>query len=125
MAKRRDFRQTKIVCTLGPSSSSPECIAGLARAGMNVARLNMSHGDHISHLRIIRHIQKLNPRLNHPVAILIDLRGPAIRTGERQGHLDLSVGQKLSVNVAPIEDPEGKASSATPGEPTFYFPAAE
>ena len=109
MAKRRDFRQTKIVCTLGPSSSSPECIAGLARAGMNVARLNMSHGDHISHLRIIRHIQKLNPRLNHPVAILIDLRGPAIRTGERQGRLDLSVGQELSVNVAPIEDPEGKS----------------
>ncbi|MBM62347.1 MAG: pyruvate kinase [Acidobacteria bacterium] len=109
MTRRRDFRQTKIVCTLGPASASPECIEALARAGMNVARLNMSHGNHESHRQVIRHIQNLNPQLNHPVAILIDLQGPAIRTGERHGQLDLKVGQVLSITVAPIEDPEAKS----------------
>ena len=111
MTRRRDFRQTKIICTLGPSSASAECIEELAKAGMNVARLNMSHGNHDSHLQVIRHIHNLNSRLNHPVAILVDLQGPAIRTGERHGHLDLSVGQELSVsvlrqktNVAPTEN---------------------
>ena len=99
MTRRRDFRQTKIICTLGPASASAECIEELAKAGMNVARLNMSHGNHSSHLQVIRHIQDLNSRLNHPVAILIDLQGPAIRTGERHGHLDLTVGQELSVSV--------------------------
>ena len=99
MTRRRDFRQTKIVCTLGPASASAECIEELAKAGMNVARLNMSHGNHSSHLQVIRHIRDLNSRLNHPVAILIDLQGPAIRTGERHGHLDLPVGQELSVSV--------------------------
>ncbi|MEE2791410.1 MAG: pyruvate kinase, partial [Acidobacteriota bacterium] len=53
MTRRRDFRQTKIICTLGPSSASAECIEELAKAGMNVARLNMSHGNHDSHLQVI------------------------------------------------------------------------
>ena len=65
MAPRRDFRQTKIVCTLGPASSTPEQIEQLAAAGMNIARLNMSHGDHASHLQVIQVVQKLNERLNH------------------------------------------------------------
>ena len=109
MASRRDFRQTKIVCTLGPSSSSPEQIERLARAGMNIARLNMSHGSHASHLEVIRIVQDLNQRLNHPIALLLDLQGPAIRTGDRLGHLALEVGQEFHVTVAPTENPEEKS----------------
>ena len=106
MAPRRDFRQTKIVCTLGPSSSQPEQIEQLAAAGMNIARLNMSHGDHASHGEVIRLVQTLNERLTHPVALLLDLRGPAIRTGDRRGQLSLEVGQEFYVSVGPTDDPE-------------------
>ncbi len=106
MAPRRDFRQTKIVCTLGPSSSTAGQIEQLAAAGMNIARLNMSHGSHASHLKVIRIVQKLNKRLNHPIALLLDLQGPAIRTGDRLGHLSLEVGQEFHVTVGPTENPE-------------------
>ena len=106
MAPTRDFRQTKIVCTLGPASSTPEQIEQLAAAGMNIARLNMSHGDHASHLQVIRVVQKLNERLHHPVALLLDLQGPAIRTGDRLGQLSLEVGQEFHVTVGPTENPE-------------------
>ncbi len=109
MAPRRDFRVTKIVCTLGPSSSSSEQIEQLARAGMNIARLNMSHGSHASHLEVIRAVQNLNQRLNHPIALLLDLQGPAIRTGDRLGHLALEVGQEFHVTVGPTEDPEERS----------------
>lgn len=105
----RDFRQTKIVCTLGPSSATREKIELLARAGMNIARLNMSHGSHDSHLEVIRNIQSLNRSLNHPVALLLDLQGPAIRTGDRLGHLAMEVGQEFHVTVAPTENPEERS----------------
>ena len=106
MTPRRDFRHTKIVCTLGPSSSTAEQVEQLAAAGMNIARLNMSHGSHASHLKVIRIVQKLNKRLNHPVALLLDLQGPAIRTGDRLGGLSLEVGQEFHVTVGPTRNPE-------------------
>ena len=105
-APARHFRQTKIVCTLGPSSSTPEQIEQLAAAGMNIARLNMSHGNHVSHGEVIRIVQTLNERPTHPIALLLDLRGPAIRTGERSGQLSLEVGQELTISVGPTDDPE-------------------
>ena len=105
-APGHDYRRTKIVCTLGPSSSTTEQIDQLASAGMNIARLNMSHGDHASHLEVIRRVQALNERLEHPIALLFDLRGPAIRTGDRHGQLSLEVGQEFTVSVGPTEDPE-------------------
>jgi pyruvate kinase len=104
--QRRDFRHTKILCTLGPASDSSRMIQQLAGAGMNVARLNMSHGDHSSHLMTIRRIKSLNRRLNHPVAILLDLQGPEIRTGELRESLQLEVGQIFTFTVLPDEDPE-------------------
>src|SRR5690606_17169034 len=57
---RRDFRHTKIVCTLGPATSDAEVLRSLANAGMNIARLNMSHGDHASHADLIQKIKSLN-----------------------------------------------------------------
>jgi len=69
-AQKPDNRLTKIVCTIGPSTSSWDALAGLAYAGMNLARLNMSHGDHRSHLQVIRNIKSLNKKLAHPVSIL-------------------------------------------------------
>jgi pyruvate kinase len=106
---RRDFRLTKIICTLGPASASSAMIEKLAKAGMNVARLNMSHGDHASHLLSIRRIRSLNRTLNHPVATLLDLKGPEIRTGERRVSLNLVVGEIYTVTVMPTADVEEKS----------------
>ncbi|MCC6213460.1 MAG: pyruvate kinase [Polyangiaceae bacterium] len=108
-AARRDFRHTKIVCTIGPASSDYATLEAMARAGMNVARLNMSHGDHESHLEVIRKIKGLNRKLNHPIAILLDLQGPEIRTGEISGSLHLEVGETLWLTVRPEDDPEQKS----------------
>jgi len=85
--KRSEFyrRRTKIVCTIGPATSSAAAIEQLIRAGMNVARLNLSHGAHGEHARYIQAIRKLGQRLGIKVAILMDLPGPKYRTGELKG----------------------------------------
>lgn len=75
-------RKTKIVCTLGPASSSDEMIQELVGAGMDVARLNFSHGDYESHRRTIRTIRRLSSEAGKEVGILQDLRGPRIRIGD-------------------------------------------
>lgn len=106
--RRRDFRQTKIVCTLGPASSSPERLREMAAAGMNVARLNMSHGSHESHAALIQVIKRLNGELSHPIAILLDTQGPEIRTGDRPEKLELSRGDRV---VLTVDEQEAKDSS--------------
>ncbi len=72
---------TKIVCTIGPASSSPDVIRKLMLAGMNVARLNFSHGKHEDHARTVAHIRSIAEDLRKPIAILGDLQGPRIRIG--------------------------------------------
>ena len=79
------MRRTKIVCTIGPASSSDGMLERLIRAGMNVARLNFSHGDYASHRRVIRKLRQLERKLHKPVAILQDLPGPKIRIGAIAG----------------------------------------
>lgn len=81
MKERRDktVRKTKIVCTIGPASESPEMIEKLCRAGMNVARLNFSHGTHEIHKKRIEIIKEVRERLQIPVAILLDTKGPEFR----------------------------------------------
>ena len=107
--QRRDFRHTKIICTLGPASSSSDMIEKMAKAGMNVARLNMSHGNHDSHLLSLRRIRSLNRTLNHPIATLLDLKGPEIRTGEIRDALNLVVGEEYTISVMPTGDTEEKS----------------
>lgn len=106
---RRDFRRTKIICTLGPASSASKTIEAMAGAGMNIARLNMSHGTHEQHLPNIKKIKNLNKKLNHPIATLMDLQGPEIRTGEIEESLDLHVGDIFFFTIVPEEDPEEKS----------------
>ncbi len=72
---------TKIVCTIGPATSSEERLEASMRAGMNVARLNFSHGVQADHARVIERIRALSTRLGYPIAILQDLQGPKIRVG--------------------------------------------
>jgi pyruvate kinase len=74
--------RTKIVATIGPASNSPEMLSKLVEAGMNVARLNFSHGNYQTHTEAIRNIRSTSRRLNRPVGILLDLQGPKIRVGK-------------------------------------------
>ena len=78
-------RRTKIVCTLGPSSNTEEMIEQLVRNGMDVARINFSHGTHKEHSRIISLIRKVSDRFNLSLPILADLQGPKIRVGKMEG----------------------------------------
>lgn len=75
------FKKTKIVCTIGPSSESPEILEQLIKEGMNVARLNFSHGSHEEHLAKIKTIKRIRRKLNAPVGIMLDTKGPEIRIG--------------------------------------------
>ena len=77
-----DLKRTKIVCTIGPASAAPETLRKLVSAGMNVARLNFSHGTYDDHAELIRKIRAVSEELATPVAILQDLQGPKIRVGD-------------------------------------------
>jgi len=81
----RSKRRTKIVCTIGPATGSATAIERLVLAGMNIARLNLSHGTHREHSRYIQTISKVSQRLGINVAILMDLPGPKYRTGKIKG----------------------------------------
>ncbi|MBX6331384.1 MAG: pyruvate kinase [Gemmatimonadaceae bacterium] len=86
------FVHTKIVCTLGPASSSPEVLRSLMEAGLNVARINFSHGTHEEHAAVIATVRRLAAELERPVAILGDLQGPRIRVGALDEPISLADG---------------------------------
>lgn len=71
--------KTKIICTIGPACDSEELLEKMALAGMNVARLNFSHGTHSDHLKRIERIRAVRNRLKRPIAILLDTKGPEYR----------------------------------------------
>ncbi|TMA10223.1 MAG: pyruvate kinase [Deltaproteobacteria bacterium] len=97
------MRRTKIVCTIGPASQSETVLKGLIQAGMDVARLNFSHGDYAFHARIIKRIRRLAQRLRRPVAILQDLQGPKIRVGPIEGdRARLQTGRRFVLTTRKI-----------------------
>ncbi len=92
------IRKTKIVCTIGPATSTPEAIEKLINAGMNVARLNFSHGDHEGHERTINMIREVSKKLGKHIGILADTKGPEIRTGEFEyGGVEYKRGDKIKI----------------------------
>lgn len=99
MGPTKSFRQTRIICTMGPATDSYEMLQKLYAAGMNVARLNMSHYNHENAQRIITWIKTLNKNIAYPVAILLDTQGPEIRTNERNSELNLKTGEVINVTV--------------------------
>ncbi len=100
------FRRTKIVATIGPASDSTAVLEKLLRAGMNVARLNFSHGTHADHAGRIARIREVSRRLNVPVAILQDLQGPKIRVGDLPEPVQLQEGEKVVLYAAQDAPPE-------------------
>jgi pyruvate kinase len=96
------MRRAKIVCTLGPASSTPERIGELIEAGMDVARLNFSHGNHTSHAQLLQVIRNEADRRGRPVAALLDLQGPKIRVGKfKDGSAELVQGQPFTITIEP------------------------
>ncbi|MDQ6829818.1 MAG: pyruvate kinase, partial [Gemmatimonadota bacterium] len=89
--------RTKIVCTLGPASSTPEAIRSLMEAGLNVARINFSHGTHETHAATIATVRAVARELGRPVAILGDLQGPRIRVGNLPEAVTLGEGTDLTL----------------------------
>jgi pyruvate kinase len=97
------FRHSKIVCTIGPASRDPSILKKLLEAGMDVARLNFSHGSHSEHLATIQILRSTAQKLKKTIAILADLQGPKIRTGPlASGPVQLRSGQKFTITTARI-----------------------
>ncbi len=92
-----NMRKTKIICTIGPTSEDDKTFGELVESGMNVARLNLSHGDYQEHKKRIDTVRRFNERHNHPVAILLDMKGPEIRTGELDEKLNLKKGDLITL----------------------------
>lgn len=98
------MRNTKIVCTIGPASESVETLEKLMGAGMNVARLNFSHGDYEEHGARIKNIRLAALKRNKNVAILLDTKGPEIRTGNfKDGRADIEKGQTVYISMDEVE----------------------
>jgi pyruvate kinase len=109
-------RRAKIVCTLGPATSTPEQVAGLVAAGMDVARLNMSHGTQDRHLAVYQQVRAACDASGHSVGVLVDLQGPKIRLGTfGHGPVRLTPGQEFTISVRPVEGDEHQACTTYPG----------
>ena len=104
------MRKTKIVITVGPATSSLEMIKKLIKKGVNVFRLNFSHGDHETHANTIKTIRQASKELNKEVAILQDISGPKVRIGKIEGTLQLKKGEHLKLTK--IEDENSERSLA-------------
>lgn len=97
------MRKTKIICTIGPASSDRQTLKALMQAGMNVARLNFSHGTHAEHLEKINLIKEVRRELGLHVAIMLDTKGPEIRTGNfEKGEVSLRQGQEFTLTTREV-----------------------
>ena len=91
------MKKTKIICTLGPASEDVGTLTTMVKNGMNVARLNFSHGSYDNHLSLMKNIREVSKTLNIPVAIMQDLQGPKIRIGELSEPVEIKSGQIITI----------------------------
>ena len=111
------MRRAKIVCTLGPAVNTPEQIRALVEAGMDVARMNLSHGSHADHERVYQMVRDASDQSGHGVGIFADLQGPKIRLGRvADGPVLLEEGQEFTITT---RDVPGDATICS----TTYDPA--
>ena len=95
------MKRTKIVCTMGPATEDDNVLREIIKSGMNVARFNFSHGSHEYHRTNIERVRRISEELGIPVAIMLDTKGPEIRTGELENHekVTLVTGEKTVVTT--------------------------
>ena len=105
------MKKTKIVCTIGPASESFETLKELMSLGMNVCRLNFSHGNHEEHLKRIENIKKAREELKLPVAIMLDTKGPEIRLGDFSvEQIQLSIGDTFTLTTREVLGDQSQVS---------------
>lgn len=101
------MKKTKIVCTIGPASETTEVLEQLIKAGMNVMRLNFSHGDHEEHLAKVKTLRAINEKLGTNIAFMLDTKGPEIRTGsfgtDQKTKMDFTKGDKITLTTRDVE----------------------
>ena len=101
MKRNTDFSKTKIIGTIGPATNKPEIIADMIRAGLDVARLNFSHGSYEEHSENIKIIRKGAELAESPIAILADLCGPKIRLGIIEQEFEIESGENVVISTDP------------------------
>ena len=112
--------KTKIICTIGPASETLEVLERMIRAGMDIARLNFSHGDYERHRRVIGNIRSAAKAAGRRVAILADLPGPKIRIGMlEQEPVDLNAGDEFTLTTESTTGNGQQASMSFPGSPRW------
>lgn len=100
--ERISYNKTKIVATVGPASNSKEMLRALVKEGVDVFRLNFSHGTHADHLKVIDFVREINMEMDTNVALLQDLQGPKIRVNEMQPGIEIKPGQELIITTREV-----------------------
>ena len=109
--KKTMMRKTKIICTIGPACENEETLTAMCKAGMNIARLNFSHGTHEDHLKRIRLIRSVREKLNLPIAIMLDTKGPEYRIKTfANGPVTLRDGDLFSLTTEDIQGDETRVA---------------
>ncbi|MBC7332661.1 MAG: pyruvate kinase, partial [Synergistetes bacterium] len=109
------LKRTKIIATLGPASNSESILEKMVREGMNVARLNFSHGTYESHERSLKMVREVEERLGIPLAVMLDTKGPEIRTGRlREKSVFLKEGELFILTPEDVEGDEKRVSISFP-----------
>ena len=117
------MRRAKIVCTLGPATSSYEQVLALVRAGMDFARLNLSHGDYSDHVRAYENVRRASDETGHAVGILADLQGPKIRLGRfSDGPHELGKGDTFTITTEDVQGTSEVVSTTYEGLPGDLSP---
>jgi pyruvate kinase len=100
--ERISYNKTKIVATVGPASNNKEMLRALIKEGVDVFRLNFSHGKHEDHLKVINFVRELNNEMGTNVALLQDLQGPKIRVNEMQPGIEIVAGQEIVITTREV-----------------------
>jgi pyruvate kinase len=113
-------RRAKIVATIGPATDTEDSLEALLAAGVDVVRLNFSHGTHEDHLRRLEMVRRIADRLRRPIAVMLDLQGPKIRTGTLKGGqpVTLERGQRFVITTAEVEGTAERVSTTYPALPS-------
>jgi pyruvate kinase len=117
------MRRAKIVCTLGPATSSPARVRELVLAGMDIARLNLSHGEYSAHEKVYRAVRQASDETGRAVGILVDLQGPKIRTGRfADGPVTLKGGERFTITTQDVAGDRTRVSTTYKGMPGDVTP---
>lgn len=115
--ERVSYNKTKIVATIGPASNNKEMLKALAREGVDVFRLNFSHGKHEDHQKVVNYIREINDELGTHIAILQDLQGPKIRVNEMEPGVEIKAGETITITTKEVLGNKNLVSTSYEGLP--------